>query len=181
MGATRRFRRRAKIFFSEIPDKFRRRKTEKPSVVRWPKKSHVVIGSVKETEYRGKTAFVAEFIPARAGTQLNPFPNTHQIPTAFEHASQQTIIGGLTRFGNIDSSVMLDTIYHGFRTIIEVTPGIKLFIRVQQRGKDTMTSRGISRSYTCRAVSVANKKTVYVTGNITMGFFSQKKRPKPKK
>ncbi|MBI4044138.1 MAG: hypothetical protein HY392_00340 [Candidatus Diapherotrites archaeon] len=164
MGAMKRTGRAIERRARELGDLARRRQTETPREVGYRKKSHVVIGQVRQAGEK----FEAEFVPPRLGSQLAPY-HDHNTVLAYEAGAHQVAVWAMKNTMGFKGVEMLVT-QNSFKWRKKASPNEKITIEVRKTGEDqTQNTRLVT--FFCRFLrqdgSVAH-------GSFTVGIIKKK-------
>lgn len=173
MGTVKRVARNIQKRARESADLLRRRKTEIPFLTGWPKKSHVVVGPVRKEKRGEKDIFVAEFVRPRAGSQLAPFFDDHQIALAAEAAAHQVAIASMKKFGNAKGKRML-VVRNSFIWRKPIPPKPQMLVEVSLKNETVSFGRHY-KIFVCTFRDKADQKTRYANGELTILVEDKKK------
>ena len=156
---------------AKIADLFRRRKTAKPHMVAYPRRSQVVISDPVKITIDGKNAFQAELVRPRKGSQLEPIAG--DIPNSLiETGVHQLVISSSKQFGNMKGKAF-PAVFQQLKRPSIIPAGERLIIQVWETTQSASRNRGFMW-FNCRLVSKENPEKVFVEGKLTVAVINKK-------
>ncbi|MDO8634495.1 MAG: hypothetical protein Q7K34_04360 [archaeon] len=164
MGAMKRTGKTIARHAGELKDILRRRATAKPREVGYRKKSHVVIGPVRQAGEK----FEAEFVPPRLGSQLAPY-HDHNTVLAYEAGAHQVAVWAMKNAMGLRGVEMLVT-QSSFRWRKKTAPGEKITIEIRKTGENQAKKTRLL-AFSCRFL---RKDGPVAHGSFTVGIIKKK-------